>query len=170
MCVVGYISVETIGVRTFPNYEAISPHKLKWLSGVKVRITVWARKLVAMVGSGGCVVSLSVFTTIKRHICVWQHNTPPGIITYHYMKSMYDKNAVLTSQYNHQKIRKSFAVHSCDKNAFLQQEHVCLYLIPDAMPLSIPTSWITGNCPSFCCKTMNRDRIILTFYYQTFSF
>lgn len=30
---------------------------------------------------------------------------------------------------------------------------VCVYLIPDAMPLSIPTSWITGNCPSFCCKT-----------------
>lgn len=35
---------------------------------------------------------------------------------------------------------------------------VCVYLIPDAMPLSIPTSWITGNCPSFCCKAQNQDK------------
>lgn len=40
---------------------------------------------------------------------------------------------------------------------------VCAHLIPDAMPLSIPTSWITGNCPSFCCKTTNRDRIMFFF-------
>lgn len=47
------VSVGTISVRTFPNYEAISPHKWKSLSGVKVRIAIWARKLVAMVGIRG---------------------------------------------------------------------------------------------------------------------
>lgn len=25
--------------------------------------------------------------------------------------------------------------------------------MPEAMPRSIPTSWMTVNCPSFCCNT-----------------
>lgn len=45
---------------------------------------------------------------------------------------------------------------------------VCVYLIPDAMPLSIPTSWITGNCPSFCCKAQNQDKTDFSFWWSDF--
>lgn len=65
------------------------------------------------------------------------------------------------------KIRKSFfsifivkwisVVGMCARVCVCASGCESQYLIPDAMPLSIPTSWITGNCPSFCCETMNRQ-------------
>lgn len=57
----------------------------------------------------------------------------------------------------------------CPNDVFTNTSYVCghmyVYLMPDAMPRSIPTSWITVNWPSFFWKEDKQDKEILFYIW-----